>query len=56
MKRISKKEHKGGTDCAKPQTQEDQVYEELKTDQHGCRVGGEPGEVGRGWITQQLRV
>lgn len=43
MKRISKEEHKAGTDCAKPQTQEDQVYEELNTDQHSWRVGGEPG-------------
>lgn len=44
-----------GRDCAKPQTQEDQeIDEELNTDQCGWKVGGEPGKVGRGWITQDL--
>lgn len=43
-----------GTDYEKPQTQDDQVYEELNIDKCGWRVRGEPGEVGRGWTTQDL--
>ena len=34
-------------------TQEDQLHE-LKTDKCGWKIGGEPGEVGRGLTTQDL--
>lgn len=46
----------GGTDRAKPQTQEDQFYEELSKDQPGWRVGREPGVVDRGCTIQDLMV
>ena len=42
------------TECAKSWTQEYQTHEELNMGHCGWRVGGEPGEVGRGLTTQDF--
>lgn len=41
------------TECLESWTQEDQLHE-LNIDQCGWKMGGEPGEVGRGLTTQDL--